>query len=287
MYGWLIVNGYLHNEKFDELTALFEQAADNCEVSLQTIPNCELLVDTAITDFEEKPDFAVFWDKDILLAEYLEGMGIRLYNPGHCIAVCDDKRKTHLALQRASLPMPETVFAPMTYPVIGFKNLKFLDSVEQKLSYPMVVKEAYGSFGEQVYLAENRKQLESLLGKCQTAELIFQQYIEESRGRDIRLQVVGNHVIGSMYRHSDTDFRANVTAGGQMENYRPTKEECQLAIRAAKAVGADFAGVDLLFGKEGPLVCEVNSNAHFKNLMDCSGINTAEHILKYICEEIR
>ena len=86
-----------------------------------------------------------------------------------------------------------------------------------------------------------------------------------------------------MYRYSETDFRANVTAGGKIRNYEPSEKECQLAVRAAEAVGADFAGVDLLFGKDRPLVCEVNSNAHFKNLMDCSGVNTAEHIIKYVC----
>ena len=113
----------------------------------------------------------------------------------------------------------------------------------------------------------------------------IQQYIAASRGKDIRIQVVGDQVVGAMYRYSETDFRANVTAGGHMCDYEPSEEERRLAIRAARAVGCDFAGVDLLFGEDGPLVCEVNSNAHFKNLLDCSGVNTAEEIMRYVIQQ--
>ena len=66
---------------------------------------------------------------------------------------------------------------------------------------------------------------------------------------------------------------------------RPTDQEQRLAVRAAQAAGCDFAGVDLLFGEDGPVVCEVNSNAHFKNLLDCSGVNTAEEIIKYVIRQ--
>lgn len=71
-----------------------------------------------------------------------------------------------------------------------------------------------------------------------------------------------------------------------MRAYHPTEEECALALRAARAAGADFAGVDLLFGPEGPLVCEVNSNAHFKNLLDCTGTDVAEKIIQYIRKDL-
>lgn len=291
MKGWLIVNGFLHSAKFDELEQMFQKAAADREVELTTYQNSDLLVeagaDISRLDFllKNKPDFVIFWDKDILLAEYLEAKGIRLYNKSHCIAVCDDKRRTHLALDRAGLPMPGTVLAPMTYSGIGFTDSGFLVEVERKFTYPIVVKEAFGSFGAQVYLVENRKQLKNLLSHCSATEILFQEFIESSYGRDIRLQVVGNKVVGSMYRYSEHDFRANITAGGHMKNYEPSEEECELAIRAARAVEADFAGVDLLFAKDGPLVCEVNSNAHFKNLLDCSGVNTAEEIIRYISED--
>lgn len=71
-----------------------------------------------------------------------------------------------------------------------------------------------------------------------------------------------------------------------MESYTPSAEEKALALRAARAVGADFAGVDLLFTPQGPLVCEVNSNAHFKNLLSCTGVNTAREILRFLSHDI-
>jgi len=291
MQGWLIVNGFLKSKKFNELTEMFIQAVKEQDVTLSVYKNSELLVNLG-GDFElsfwnnkVKPDFIIFWDKDILLGRYLEMLGIRLFNSSECVNICDDKRKTHLALQKAHISMPKTIFAPMSYKGIGFTEIDFLNAVEQKLSYPMIVKEAYGSFGAQVYMAKNRKELEDILSDSST-ELLFQEFVASSKGRDIRLQVVGDEVIGSMYRYSETDFRANVSAGGSMKRYIPTKEECDLAIKTAKAVGADFAGVDLLFGENGPIVCEVNSNAHFKNLMDCAKVNTAEKIIAYIRKEI-
>lgn len=283
MKGWLVVNEFLQNQKFSELTKLFLCAAKKANVSLSVYTNAELLADTKEL-LKQRPDFVLFWDKDIVLGNYLEAQGIPLYNSVDAIRLCDDKRLTHIALMREGIPSPRTIMAPMTYPNIGFTNHDFFEYVERELSYPFVVKEAFGSFGEQVYLVRDRKELQQRIQGTSTTELLFQEYIPESRGRDVRLQVVGDRVVASMYRYSDTDFRANVTAGGKMKNYTPSEEESSLALRAARAVGADFAGVDLLFGSEGPLVCEVNSNAHFKNIQTCTGVPVAEEIIQYICE---
>lgn len=294
--GWLIVNEFLKSKKFSELAELFVAAAqkENMELSVYTNAHVyELLPPLGTLSYLDKniwikscskPDFVIFWDKDILLAQFLEQLEIPVYNNSKCIAICDDKRKTHQSLWKADIPMPATIFAPMTYDSIGFTNYDFLTSAEKKLGYPMIVKEAFGSFGEQVYLASNREELQQLLEhKISSHEILFQEYIEESKGRDVRLQVVGDRVVAAMYRYSEKDFRANITAGGHMKAYSPTKEEKELAIAAAKAVNADFAGVDLLFSKGNhSLVCEVNSNAHFKNLMDCTDVNVAEKICSYI-----
>lgn len=290
MKGYLIVNGFLKTEKFQELTCFFQKAAKELSIELTVKDNSEFPVnlngDLINSDFTPgHPDFVLFWDKDVLLARWFEQKGIPVYNSARCIALCDDKRKMHLALQEHQIPVPETMFAPMTYSGIGFTNYHFFEKIEERLGYPMVVKEAYGSFGAQVYLAENRKQLEEIVESCQTTELLFQRFVSNSCGRDIRLQVVGNRVVGSMYRYSEDDFRANITAGGSMKQYEPTEEESRLALRAAAAVEADFAGVDLLFAENGPVVCEVNSNAHFKNLFDCTGVDTAREILDYIVKK--
>lgn len=284
--GWLIVNGFLHSEKFDELTTLFLRAAENEKINLLVKFNNEILVDT-VEKRMDLPEFVIFWDKDILLAQWLEQQGVAVYNSSQTIAICDDKRRTHLALLKQHIPMPRTMFAPMSYEGIGFTNSDFLQKVQENLGFPLVVKEAFGSFGMQVYLANNFYELHDIVQRCKTTELIFQEYIQTSIGRDVRLQVVGGTVVGSMFRYSRNDFRANLTAGGSMKKYQPSCEEKQLAVAAACAVGADFAGVDLLFGEEQMLVCEVNSNAHFKNLQDCTGVDTARKIIHYVQKNIR
>ena len=73
-----------------------------------------------------------------------------------------------------------------------------------------------------------------------------------------------------------------MTAGGQAAPYTPTRDEAQLAIRCAEILGADFAGVDLLFGEDGPLLCEVNSNSHLLNIYECTGINIADSMFDYM-----
>ena len=78
------------------------------------------------------------------------------------------------------------------------------------------------------------------------------------------------------------DFRSNLTLGGGMEAYTPTPAEAELALSAARELGLTFAGVDVLFGKDGPLICEVNSNAHFKTTLACTGVNMATELLREI-----
>ncbi len=289
--GWLISNGFLRTKKFQELEHLFLEAAKRQNMTLIPRTNRDiplLLTGTLGQVNQEMPSWVLFWDKDIRLGQWLEAQGIPLYNSSHAVAVCDDKSLTHLALTKAGLPQPRTVCAPMTYDTVGYDSYAFLEQVEDLLGYPVVVKECFGSFGTGVYLARDRAQLERIVTKIGAKPMLFQEFIRESAGRDLRLQVVGEEVVAAMRRTSQNgDFRANLTIGGQMEAYTPTKEETALAVRAAKAVGASFVGVDLLFGSDGPFVCEMNSNAHFKNLLDCTGVSVADTILAFIRETPR
>ena len=112
---------------------------------------------------------------------------------------------------------------------------------------------------------------------------LIQQYIQTSQGRDVRVEVVGGRVIAAMLRTNPSDYRSNITNGGTAQPYTVNMQQAQLAIDACRALGLDFGGVDILFGpNEMPILCEVNSNAHFKNLYDCTGVNAAEDIMEYI-----
>ena len=85
-----------------------------------------------------------------------------------------------------------------------------------------------------------------------------------------------------MYRYNDNDFRSNITNGGSMKKYDANPAQAEIAVKACEAIGLDFAGVDVLFGEDGPIICEVNSNPHFKTTLECTGINMAEHIMAHI-----
>ncbi len=206
--GWLIVNAFLNTNKFNELADWFIKSAKKLDISLDIFTNAEILVGMPI---ENKPDFVLFWDKDVLLAEYLESFGIPVFNSACSIALCDDKGKTYLALKDSGIRMPKTILAPFTYGNIGYNSDTFLASVAEELGFPLVMKENYGSFGMQVYLVHDMEELKDKLKEISPKPCLFQEFIECSAGRDIRLQVVGDRVIATMYRYSQNgDFRANV-----------------------------------------------------------------------------
>lgn len=287
--GWLIVNHFLTSDKFAEHYAWLNRAAAQAGLRLTVKTGCELLNETGLSLLtkEPLPDFALFWDKDVRLALALERMGLRLFNSARAIALCDDKSLTHLTLA-GHVPMPRTICAPMTYPSVGYTDLSFVRQAVETLGLPLVIKECFGSFGSQVYLARSLAEAEALVKGLAGTPFIFQACITESLGRDIRLQVVGGQVVAAMLRYNASgDFRANITAGGSMHPYVPTERQKALAILACQRLGLDFAGVDFLLGKEDePILCEVNSNAHFKNLFDCTGVDVAAAILDYIARTI-
>lgn len=287
MTGTLIVNRFLKSDKFDDIYSRLKESFERLGVRLSVCTNADLLhtVDGNI-DFAEKPDFVLFWDKDISLAKALEMRGIKVFNSASAIEVCDDKSKMHLAL--SDLPMPKTVITPMTFPNIGFTDTDFLDKVVSLLGFPIVVKECFGSFGAQVYLAKDKDELLGITKAYESVPLLFQEFISESSGRDVRINVVGDKVVTAMLRESKFgDFRSNITLGGTALPYSPTDEECSLALLATRKLGLDFAGVDILFGPDGPLLCEVNSNAHFKSTYDCTGVNLADFIAEHITNKCR
>lgn len=289
--GWLVINQFLHTPKFEEIYQWLEHSARKQNINLIRFTNSQLMC-----SFDcfgkmnqlpaDKPDFVLFMDKDIRLGKALEGAGIRLFNSAEAVKICDDKSLTMLALMNSGIKMPKTILAPMTYSNIGYTDTTFLNQVES-LGYPMVVKECFGSFGQQVYLVHNRKELDTLIEQKKGTSFIFQEYIKSSCGRDIRINIVGGEVVAAMYRYNEDDFRANITNGGKMKAYEPTDEQIAMAKNVCDIISLDFAGVDLMFGEnDEPIFCEVNSNAHFKSIYECTGMNVADAIIKYIDKEI-
>ena len=292
--GWLIYNGSITSEKFTEIHTWYQEIANQKGISLELIKNNEIHSVIANNKSTMKidrntcePEFILFLDKDIRLAKHLERLGYKLFNGGHTIEACDDKIRTFQLLSDHNIPMPKTIISPMMFAGTTEQDHTFIEFVENELQYPLVIKEAFGSFGAQVYLIENREQLLERRRELLYVPHLYQEFVHSSKGRDVRLHVVGDKVVASMLRTSDIDFRANVTNGGKMHKFVPPRSFVELAIRASKLVGADFSGVDILFGEaEEPVICEINSNAHIKNIYDCTGIDVAHYIFDYILEEL-
>ena len=287
--GWIIVNGYLQSEKFEEIYHWLIDAAAKQGMTLQKLTNDQLTsilpINSGKTDWRVKPDFILFWDKDVRLAQMLEQEGFPVLNSAAAIETCDDKALTYIRLKNTDIKMPKTYIAPMTF-LKEYPDYAFLMQVENSLGYPMVIKESKGSFGEQVYLVQNHEEAVKKIQEIGHHEFIMQEYIEASKGRDIRINVVGNQVVTAMERVNSNVFRANITNGGKMKPYTPTEDEAALAVKVCEYLGLDFAGVDILFGeKHEPILCEVNSNAHFKNIYDCTGVNVADAIMSYIASK--
>ncbi len=210
-----------------------------------------------------------------------EQMGVFSVNPSHSISVSRDKLRSIQVLSRHHVGFPRTIFA------------KEKDSVLQSLDrvgVPAVVKLLEGTQGIGVILAETRKIAQAIMETLQEAagqNVLLQQYVKESRGTDIRALVVGSKVVAAMRRTAQGDeFRSNVHRGGTVEPVTLDPEYERTALHAAQIMGLRFAGVDLLEGRDGPMVMEVNSSPGLEGIETATGVDVASKLVDLIEEEV-
>ena len=285
MKGWLIVNTFMDSCKFKKLYEMlyFAFKKNNVSLEIKTAKDISLEVDKEIKD---KPDFAIFWDKDIYLAERLENNGVRLFNKKAAVNLCDNKAFMYQELAKNGIRIPRTFIAPKTFEGLGYTKLDFVDDVAKEVNWPIVIKEVYGSFGEQVYLANNKEEATKIIDNIGYKDFLMQEFIKSSKGKDLRINVVGNNAIVSMLRENKNDFRSNISSGGSGSKYEPEQAYLDLAVKAAQALGLDFAGVDVMFGEDGPIICEINSNPQFASTLEATGVNLADYIAEYILKQV-
>ena len=216
------------------------------------------------------------------IIRHLERLGVILINGSNSIDTVKDKLYTQQILGQSSLPVPKTLL--VRHPI----NVEF---VENNIGYPSIIKTLSGSFGAGVFLCENRKQLQQLLKMAEITKpsynIIIQEFIKESHGKDLRVLVVNGKVVGCMMRQSvDDDFRANITRGGEGIPYQIDDEIEWLGGESSRLLNLDIAGVDLLFDKEGYRICEVNSSPGFEGMDKYCKTNIAEKIVTYVTHKI-
>lgn len=297
MIGWIIYSGTLKIKKIEDLVDNLVEVSKKFNIDLIKVKNTEVIPyynedgegKIKLNRVLEKPEFIIFWDKDIYLAKHLENMGYRLFNNSKAIDNCDDKGLMHLALANKGIKMPKTYLSPMIFYPENIED-DYLISIFKDLKEDVIIKESKGSFGMQVY---NIKSKEEFIKKVQelnirNSRFIIQENIKTSFGRDIRVNIVGNKVIGAMLRESTVDFRANISQGGIGKLITLNKEQEEIALKAHKTLELDFSGVDLLFDeKDKPILCEVNSNLNYLSFEKIWGKSFGEEIIKYIIEEMK
>lgn len=287
----ILVNAYCQNPtNLHQSVRLREEFAAR-GVETDVLPNnffaAHLTEDGQIALSLRQYDFCVYLDKDKYISALLEKAGLRLYNSHDAIRKCDDKMDTAVALANCGIPMPETLPGLLCYTPGAPLCKEALDKVEGALGYPLIVKECYGSLGEQVYKATDRSSLEQIAAAVQHKPHLFQKYIAESAGRDIRVILIGGKVRAAMLRESGGDFRSNLERGGKATAIPLSElpaDVRDMTERAARVLGLAYCGADVLIGENGKhYLCEVNSNAFFGGIERVTGVNIAgtyaDHLL--------
>lgn len=206
-----------------------------------------------------------------------EMMDVYCLNESVAITRARDKLRSMQILSRDGVGLPVTGFAHSpddTTDLIGLVGQP-----------PVIIKLLEGTQGKGVVMAETKKAAESVIDAFRNLDAYFlvQQFIKEAAGADIRCFVVGDQVVASMMRKAkDGEFRSNLHRGGKATAIDITPEECETALKAAHLMGLNVAGVDIIRGKDGPLVLEVNSSPGLEGIEKSTQRDIAGQIIEFI-----
>ena len=210
-----------------------------------------------------------------------EQMDVFCANSSNGIANSRDKLRSLQILSRHQLGIPETTFVRDKTDVIP--------AIERIGGEPVIIKLLEGTQGVGVILAETAKVAEAIIETLHSARqnVLVQKFVKESKGRDIRAFVVGDQVVGAMRRIAQgTEFRSNVHRGGRTESVDLDDNYRETAVRAAQIMGLRVAGVDMLEGKDGPQIMEVNSSPGLEGIEGATGLDIAGAIVDYIAAQV-
>ncbi len=214
------------------------------------------------------------------IVRQFEALGVRCLNGSEAITKSRDKLHTLQILAQHGLGIPLTSFANSAY--------ETKDLIKLVGSAPLVIKLLEGTKGVGVVLAESNKAAESVINAFRSlkADILVQHYIKESKGQDLRCFVIGDQVVAAMERTAqEGEFRANMHLGATARAVEITSEEKEIAIKAAKIIGLEVAGVDMVRSSTGPKILEINSSAGLEGIEEASGIDIAGKMIEYLAKK--
>lgn len=213
----------------------------------------------------------------LAIIRQLEKLGVYSCNHSTAVETVRDKMFVSQLLAQSNLPSPKTML--VKFPV----SVKV---VEREIGFPLVIKNISGARGIGIHLCETAQSFRDLMELISSydsnSQLILQEFIASSYGRDLRVFVLGGEVIGCMQRTANDSFKANYSLGGTVSSYPLTPVIERLAIDCANLFNLEIAGIDLLFDTQGFKICEANSSPGFKGMEQATGNNVALQVLNYI-----
>ena len=255
-----------------ELTLL---GAEDCYVTPEGIKNLGIRPDGALL---EQRDFVICRYKGDLLKRELATLGHHCFNPLETYDCYLNKFEQVKRLHSTAFRIPRYV--------MGTKSLAF-PVLAKELGLPFVVKGLESSMGREVELIRTADDFAIWkLHAPREKEYLFQEFIKESVGRDMRLYCMRGEIIAAMERVSTGDFRANVALGAQTKALEISEAFQQIGRDLYEETGLDFMGIDLLYGEEQPYFCEINVMPGMEGMEQATGVNVAEKMMKLICETV-
>lgn len=215
------------------------------------------------------------------IVRQFEMMGVYSPNDSQAITRSRDKLRSLQILTQTDVGMPITGFADSTDDADGL--------IESVGGAPLIIKLLEGTQGVGVVLAESKSAARSVIAafRQRNSNILVQEFIKESKGTDVRCLVIGNRVVAAMERRGlEGEFRSNLHQGGNAVPIKLTPTERKMARTAARALGLNVAGVDLIRSNRGPLVMEVNSSPGIEGIETATGIDVADLIIKFIEKNI-
>lgn len=208
-------------------------------------------------------------------------MNVFCANSASSINTSRDKLRSLQVLSRFGIGIPKTTF------VRDKKDV--MPAIERVGGAPVIIKLIEGTQGIGVLLADKKEIAISIIELLQSQKqnLLIQKFVSESKGKDIRAIVVGDQVVAAMRRVAQGDeFRSNVHRGGKTQPIELSEEYCETAVRASQIMGLRVAGVDILEGRDGPQILEVNSSPGLEGIENCSKLDVAGSIIDYIAAQV-
>ena len=280
----IVINGYGLAAGIEHQVSRLKEEFSKRDIEVEIIKNTRVfsyIFEGNVKVNLPKCDFILYLDKDRYVSELLEKAGYKIYNSSESIVKCDDKMLTHICLSNNGIKMPTTISSTLCYTDNGSRDN--LEIVIEKIKFPMIVKEVYGSLGKQVYLANNYEELLELENKLIHVPHIYQEFISSSKGKDYRVIVIGGKAVASMKRENPNSYLSNLSKGGAASKVNLPKQYLEVAEKCASILGLDYCGVDILEGPSGePIVSEVNSNAFYEGIEKTTHVNVAGCYVDYL-----